>query len=28
MGERTGFRCERQWFDAEWAFAQNLFFAV
>jgi L-histidine Nalpha-methyltransferase len=28
MGERTGFRCERQWFDAEWPFAQNLFFAV
>jgi L-histidine Nalpha-methyltransferase len=28
MGERTGFRCERQWFDGEWAFAQNLFFAV
>jgi L-histidine N-alpha-methyltransferase len=28
MGERTGFRCERQWFDAEWPFAQNLFSAV
>jgi L-histidine N-alpha-methyltransferase len=28
MGERTGFHCERQWFDAEWPFAQNLFFAV
>jgi L-histidine N-alpha-methyltransferase len=28
MGERTGFRCEQQWFDAEWPFAQNLFFAV
>src|SRR5271163_1085931 len=28
MGERTGFRCERQWLDAEWPFAQNLFFAV
>ena len=28
MGERTGFRCERQWLDVEWPFAQNLFFAV
>lgn len=28
MGERTGFRCEGQWIDAEWPFAQNLFFAV
>jgi L-histidine Nalpha-methyltransferase len=28
MGERTGFRCAKQWFDAEWPFAQNLFFAV
>ncbi len=28
MGERTGFRCAQQWFDAEWPFAQNLFFAV
>jgi L-histidine N-alpha-methyltransferase len=28
MGERTGFRCEQQWFDTEWPFAQNLFFAV
>jgi L-histidine Nalpha-methyltransferase len=28
MGERTGFRCEQQWFDADWPFAQNLFFAV
>jgi len=27
LGERTGFRCEQQWFDAEWPFAQNLFFA-
>jgi uncharacterized SAM-dependent methyltransferase len=24
MAERTGFRCEGQWIDAEWAFAQNL----
>jgi dimethylhistidine N-methyltransferase len=28
MGERTGYRCAGQWFDAEWQFAQNLFFAV
>ncbi len=28
MGERTGYRCEKQWFDDEWAFAQNLFIAV
>jgi L-histidine Nalpha-methyltransferase len=28
MGERTGYRCEGQWFDAEWPVAQNLFFAV
>ena len=28
MGERTGYRCEGQWVDAEWPFAQNLFFAV
>jgi len=27
MGERTGFRCAGQWIDAEWPFAQNLFFA-
>jgi L-histidine Nalpha-methyltransferase len=25
MAERTGFRCEGQWIDGEWAFAQNLF---
>jgi L-histidine Nalpha-methyltransferase len=24
MAERTGFRCEGQWIDGEWAFAQNL----
>ena len=24
MAERTGFRCEGQWIDDEWAFAQNL----
>jgi L-histidine Nalpha-methyltransferase len=28
MGERTGYRCAAQWFDSEWLFAQNLFFAV
>jgi len=28
MGERTGYRCAGQWFDSEWLFAQNLFFAV
>jgi L-histidine Nalpha-methyltransferase len=25
MAERTGFRCEAQWVDDEWPFAQNLF---
>ena len=28
MGERTGYRCDQQWFDDEWEFAQNLFLAV
>jgi L-histidine N-alpha-methyltransferase len=28
MGERTGYRCEAQWIDSEWALAQSLFFAV
>lgn len=28
MGARTGLRCVQQWIDAEWPFAQNLFFAV
>jgi L-histidine Nalpha-methyltransferase len=28
MGERTGYRCARQWLDTEWPFAQNLFLAV
>lgn len=28
MGERTGYRCAGQWMDAEWPFAQSLFFAV
>jgi L-histidine Nalpha-methyltransferase len=27
MAERTGFRCEGQWIDAEWPFAQNLLIA-
>jgi len=27
MGERTGYRCAAQWTDAEWPFAQSLFFA-
>jgi L-histidine Nalpha-methyltransferase len=27
MGERTGYRFERQWMDSQWAFAQTLFFA-
>jgi uncharacterized SAM-dependent methyltransferase len=24
MAERTGFRCDAQWIDEEWPFAQNL----
>jgi dimethylhistidine N-methyltransferase len=28
IARRTGFRCEAQWIDAEWAFAENLFIAV
>ncbi len=28
MAERTGFACVAQWVDEEWAFAENLFFAV
>ncbi|HUO34914.1 MAG TPA: L-histidine N(alpha)-methyltransferase [Candidatus Acidoferrum sp.] len=28
MGERSGFRCDQQWVDEEWAFAQSLFFAA
>lgn len=28
MGERTGYKCVRQWFDTEWPFGQNLFAAV
>jgi len=27
MASRTGFRCEAQWIDQEWPFAQNLMFA-
>jgi len=27
MAERTGFRCDAQWFDEEWPFAQNLLLA-
>jgi L-histidine Nalpha-methyltransferase len=27
MAERTGFRCEAQWIDEEWPFAQNLLLA-
>jgi dimethylhistidine N-methyltransferase len=28
MAERNGFRCDSQWIDAEWPFAENLLFAV
>jgi dimethylhistidine N-methyltransferase len=28
MAELTGFECVAQWVDEEWAFAENLFFAV
>ena len=28
MARRTGFRCAGQWFDGEWAFAQNLLVPV
>ena len=28
LAARTGFRCQAQWIDHEWPFAQNLFFAV
>ena len=27
MAERTGFRCDAQWIDSEWPFAQNLLIA-
>ena len=27
MGERSGFRCDAQWVDAEWPFAQSLLVA-
>lgn len=28
MAERAGFRCEAQWIDPEWAFAENLWIAA
>ena len=28
LARATGFRCEAQWIDAEWPFAQSLFRAV
>lgn len=28
MAERTGFRCDAQWVDPEWPFAQNLWIAI
>ena len=28
MARRTGFRCDAQWFDREWAFAQNLLIPI
>ncbi len=28
MAQRTGFQCDGQWFDREWAFAQNLLIPV
>ena len=28
MAQRTGFRCDGQWLDLEWPFAQSLFIAV
>jgi uncharacterized SAM-dependent methyltransferase len=27
LARRTGFLCEAQWIDAEWAFAENLLIA-
>jgi uncharacterized SAM-dependent methyltransferase len=27
MAERSGFRCDAQWLDAEWPFAQSLLIA-
>ena len=27
MAQRTGYRCEEQWLDSEWLFAENLFIA-
>jgi len=28
MADRTGFRCDGQWFDEEWPFAENLLVPV
>jgi uncharacterized SAM-dependent methyltransferase len=28
MGQRTGYRCEAQWLDEDWPFAQSLFLAI
>jgi len=28
MAARTGFRCDGQWIDREWPFAQNLLIAA
>jgi hypothetical protein len=28
MSKRTGYRCEAQWVDAEWPFAQSLWIAA
>jgi L-histidine Nalpha-methyltransferase len=28
MGERTGYRCDAQWTDAEWPYANSLFIAI
>jgi len=27
MGQRNGFRCDAQWIDTEWPFAENLLIA-
>jgi uncharacterized SAM-dependent methyltransferase len=27
MGRRTGFRCDAQWLESEWLFAENLLIA-
>ena len=28
MAERSGFRCEAQWVDSEWPFAESLLVAI